>query len=104
MSKPWKLCVKCRKLTKETYCDKCKYVPPPRERDPFLDSTAWRNLRDAFVAAHPHCQKCFPEKLVPVADVDHILPRKTHPDLALEWSNLQSLCKACHLEKTRKGL
>jgi 5-methylcytosine-specific restriction enzyme A len=106
MSKPWRLCNHpgCRKLTKETYCQDHHYVPPPRKRDKFLDSQAWRDLRDAFVAANPYCESCYPQHLVAAEDVDHILPRRTHPEMALDWNNLQSLCKTCHLEKTRRGL
>lgn len=28
--------------------------------------------------------------------VDHILPRRTHPELELERANLQLLCYSCH--------
>lgn len=104
--KPWRLCNHsgCRKLTRERYCQDHRYVPPTRKRDKFLDTQAWRDLRAAFVEAHPYCQHCYPEQLVAAEDVDHILPRRTHPELALDWNNLQSLCKTCHLDKTRKGL
>lgn len=34
-------------------------------------------------------------------EVDHIKPIRTHPDLALELTNLQCLCVACHSRKTR---
>lgn len=34
-------------------------------------------------------------------EVDHIKPVRTHPDLAFELSNLQSLCRSCHSKKTR---
>jgi predicted kinase len=33
--------------------------------------------------------------------VDHILPLKQRPDLALAWDNLQPLCRTCHDKKTR---
>ena len=32
--------------------------------------------------------------------VDHILPRKQRPDLALAFSNMQCLCLPCHNTKT----
>ena len=32
--------------------------------------------------------------------VDHIFPRKTHPHLALDPSNLQVLCEPCNLSKS----
>jgi 5-methylcytosine-specific restriction endonuclease McrA len=31
--------------------------------------------------------------------VDHILPRKTHPQLSYALSNLQTLCASCHTRK-----
>jgi 5-methylcytosine-specific restriction protein A len=33
-------------------------------------------------------------------DPDHIKPIRTHPELAFELSNLQSLCVPCHSRKT----
>jgi 5-methylcytosine-specific restriction endonuclease McrA len=33
-------------------------------------------------------------------EVDHILPVRTHPLLAYELSNTQTLCVACHSRKT----
>ena len=34
-------------------------------------------------------------------EVDHVKPIRTHPELALELGNLQSLCTICHSRKTR---
>lgn len=34
-------------------------------------------------------------------EVDHILPVKTHPELAWDRGNLQVLCARCHSRKTR---
>lgn len=34
-------------------------------------------------------------------EVDHIQPVRTHPDLAYELDNLQTLCCRCHAAKTR---
>lgn len=34
-------------------------------------------------------------------EVDHIEPVRTHPELSFEASNLQTLCRVCHSEKTR---
>ena len=35
-------------------------------------------------------------------NVDHIKPRKTHPQLALEFDNLQVLCNICNKDKGNK--
>jgi 5-methylcytosine-specific restriction endonuclease McrA len=34
-------------------------------------------------------------------EVDHIKPVRTHPELAYELGNLQTLCVRCHSRKTR---
>lgn len=34
-------------------------------------------------------------------ECDHVLPVRTHPELAYKLSNLQILCGACHTRKTR---
>lgn len=34
-------------------------------------------------------------------EVDHIKPVRSHPELAFELSNLQTLCASCHSRKTR---
>ncbi|MCL6251114.1 HNH endonuclease [Altererythrobacter sp. KTW20L] len=37
-------------------------------------------------------------------DVDHIRPIRTHPELAFELANLQTLCVTHHSEKTKREL
>lgn len=34
-------------------------------------------------------------------EVDHVQPVRTHPELAFDLSNLQTLCVSCHSRKTR---
>lgn len=34
-------------------------------------------------------------------EVDHVLPVRTHPELAYALDNLQCLCGRCHARKTR---
>ena len=34
-------------------------------------------------------------------EVDHVKPVRTHPDLAFDLGNLQTLCGKCHGRKTR---
>lgn len=57
---------------------------------------AWRKLRAEYIAAHPLCE--IDGK--PATDVDHIKPVATYPHLRLEWTNLRSLCHACHSRHT----
>jgi 5-methylcytosine-specific restriction protein A len=87
------------------------HQPPAKEfkprlvRDGFLDTQAWRKLSRWKLAASPNCEKCLiAGRYSPAQDVDHVLPRATHPELALDPSNLQSLCKVCHLRKTKSEI
>jgi len=63
---------------------------------------AWPKLRMATLKRYgARCQCCgATAKDVRTIHVDHILPRKTHPHLALEPANLQVLCEPCNLSKS----
>jgi 5-methylcytosine-specific restriction protein A len=53
------------------------------------------------LAEEPLCRKCLESGQVAAAiDVDHIIPLRRRPDLRLDRSNLQSLCKSHHSQKT----
>jgi 5-methylcytosine-specific restriction endonuclease McrA len=45
------------------------------------------------------CARCQTEDLSNV-ELDHIKPVRLYPNLAFEESNIQPLCKKCHIEKT----
>ncbi len=64
----------------------------------FLESYAWRKLRMKVLKAYgARCQCCGRSRLHDVViHVDHIKPRRKHPELALEFSNLQVLCDECN--------
>lgn len=68
-----------------------------RDRRPdhqrLYDTQAWRRLRDRKIAANPVCELCS-NALATL--VHHIKPIETHPELGLEWDNLQSACRPCH--------
>ena len=58
---------------------------------------AWQRLRLEALGSEPWCRTCRGLGLLTPADVvDHVLPVRTHPDLALDSANLQPLCKQCH--------
>ena len=68
------------------------------KRDDFLLSYEWRKVRMVILKQYgSRCQCCgaTPEDGVKM-HVDHIKPRKTHPELALDSSNLQVLCEVCN--------
>ena len=70
--------------------------------DPFYLTKAWESVRkqaltrDGYRCAH--CQVlCLGKKRnKPSPHVDHIKPRKQHPELALDIANLRTLCHSCH--------
>ena len=71
------------------------------ESKEFFSSEAWRRLR--FHAFHIYGNRCLCCGRMPpdvVLHVDHILPRSTHPDLALDINNLQILCADCNFGKS----
>lgn len=57
---------------------------------------AWEALAAKHRRAHPRCVECG----APAQAVDHVLPVRERPDLRLDPSNLQSLCRSHHQVKT----
>lgn len=44
------------------------------------------------------CDMC--GTLIANPDIDHVKNRGSHPELRFEHSNLQILCRSCHIKKT----
>lgn len=63
-----------------------------------IHTKAWKRLRLlALQRDNGLCQECLRNNRIKTAtEVHHILPRSTHPELAFELSNLESLCWDCH--------
>lgn len=68
----------------------------------FYVSWAWRRCRNAYMAAgHMLCERCLRKGLIRQGDEVH---HKIHltpdnvkdPTVALNWDNLETLCKECH--------
>ena len=70
----------------------------------FYDSPQWREIRyKALKMNNGKCELCGASKADgTMLHVDHIKPRSKFPDLELEISNLQVLCKECNLGKSNK--
>lgn len=75
----------------------------PEPADGFYRSYKWRRLRVDTLEANRErygmlaCECC---GMVDTAfHVDHIYPRSSHPELALEPANLQVLCDDCNVGK-----
>lgn len=70
----------------------------------FYGSNRWRDFRAWFLMRNPLCVECKKEgRIVTANQLDHIKPRKTHPELAFEETNCQGLCRRHHGQKTRRG-
>jgi 5-methylcytosine-specific restriction protein A len=68
-----------------------------------INSYAWQLLRNKKIASQPLCEDCLANGRVTVAEeVHHRIPVEQGRDynemrqLAYNFSNLVSLCKACH--------
>ena len=67
----------------------------------FYSSRSWKILRyQAFEKYGNRCQCCGarPEDGIAL-HVDHIKPKSTHPEVALDLNNLQILCEDCNIGK-----
>lgn len=66
-----------------------------------LKQTTWLELKKRVYAVYGYrCMKCGTlPKNKQHSNVDHIKPRKYHPELALEFDNMQVLCGRCNKEK-----
>jgi UDP-GlcNAc:undecaprenyl-phosphate GlcNAc-1-phosphate transferase len=71
------------------------------EANAFYDSVQWRLLRERVITEQGRtCQEC--ERSIRDdfdLTVNHIKPKDEYPELALDKSNLQILCRSCHAAK-----
>ena len=72
-----------------------------------LNSPRWKNIRRAYLQAHPLCERCQREGFVRSAiDVHHKVPvetAKTEQEMErlaynLDGNNLEALCVPCHIK------
>lgn len=67
----------------------------------FYESQVWRELRYKVLRhSEGRCMLCGDSGRFKSLHVDHIKPRSTHPELELEFDNLQVLCEACNIGKS----
>lgn len=72
-------------------------------KESFYNTEEWRRLRNIPIILYgKNCACC--GKITKKSDlhVDHIKPRSIYPELELEVSNLQILCKDCNMKKSTK--
>lgn len=83
----------------KTYIDLRTY----EGRNKFYKSPEWRAIRVLVLRENPFCVKCIHNGYMKLSiDVDHIIDIKDAPDRAMDFTNLQPLCKSCHAIKTGK--
>lgn len=72
--------------------------------DDFYRSKAWKLLRvEALERDHYLCQECKKRGVVtPAATVHHVQPLRVDSAKALQLSNLEAVCAACHNEIHRE--
>ena len=64
-----------------------------------ISTKRWKRLRVEILRRDDwQCVQCGARGRL---EVDHVHPVRTHPELAFEPGNLQTLCPACHTRKTR---
>ncbi|MFE4038248.1 MULTISPECIES: HNH endonuclease [Priestia] len=95
----------CRKLTYDTYCDKCrkdthreyKEQRIDKKEQAFYSSISWIKLRNRKKRLNPLCKVCLEEgRLTPVEIVHHLIEVKEDWSKRLSIDNLQLVCKAHH--------
>lgn len=64
----------------------------------FYNSKMWRIAREKVLIRDNYlCQSCLKQGIIATAHaVHHIKEYKEHPELALEETNLEAICKPCH--------
>ncbi len=63
----------------------------------FYHSAAWEGCRQIKLSANPYCELCLLGGVhTPATHVHHRQEITTHPHLALDIDNMQSLCLPCH--------
>jgi hypothetical protein len=79
---------------------RCLYGVPPLSED-FYRSDAWFTVRYEALKRGKGCCECCGARATAnnPLHVDHIKPRSYHPELELDLSNLQVLCRECNLGK-----
>ena len=84
--------------------------PVQREADRLRGSGRWKRLRLVKLRQQPLCEECLRHDETRAAcDVDHVVPvvellRRGTPERVFALEGLQSLCRACHCQKTAREL
>lgn len=101
------------RATSEGRCQEHQRPKPPGSRggrrsakglayQSLYKSKIWALLRNLCLSRQPLCQHCILFGISTGADtVDHVVPHKGNVKLFRDLTNLKSLCRSCHTEKTK---
>lgn len=97
-------CSRCNGIRSECECNHRLDVRESQKTSARGYGWDWTQLSKRYRTENPFCQVCYDKgKLTGVDHVHHIQPIKDAPQLRLDWNNLQSVCKACHIDVERGG-
>jgi 5-methylcytosine-specific restriction enzyme A len=92
----------------KAYCEKHKEQEPKpfnsvrgRMKNPLYYTTTWQTVRQQKLMLTPVCEIC---RRAPGRIVHHVQPARENPELALELSNLQTVCFRCHQLETNREI
>ena len=77
-------------------------------REQFYTSRTWRRVSRNYASSKKFlCERCLAKGLViPYEEVHHktrlTLENLNRPEIALNWNNLECLCKNCHIEEHKE--
>ncbi len=87
-------------------CDRSRRRQYQRDRDPdneFYRTKRWRKFRAYLKRKYPLCIECLEHgRYTPSKHFDHRKPRRTHPELAFDESNIDPLCASHHNSKSAR--
>ena len=95
----------CAEITHNKYCNKHKqYNRAARAKNTNAAGygITWQRLRKVFLLENPLCENCKAKGIIkPATEVHHKTNIKDGG--VNDYDNLQSLCKPCHSQETRRG-
>jgi len=79
--------------------------PEQVDIDAIRHTMRWQKVRKYYLASYPLCADPYgvhqrEQRIEAASQVDHVIPLASRPDLAYDWTNLQSLCVPCHARKS----
>jgi 5-methylcytosine-specific restriction endonuclease McrA len=89
-------------------CEKAVNAARPADLVKFYSSTRWKRFRGWVRRARPLCEcrdsrcRCEGRCHAPTVVVDHIIPLRERPDLALVETNARPMCVSCHNTRTSR--